>query len=78
MAPVTGRIANRQKNGLVFFFSRAKRFVTPWVPIHRIMSVLKQIRTRFMYQLISMFWLDAHGTASFRFKVAPLSNYKKK
>ena len=43
MAPMTGGIADTQKNRLVFCPGFFKSFGTPWIPAHWIMSVLEQI-----------------------------------
>ena len=45
MAPVTGRVANRQEDRLVGFFGGGKRRVAPRVPINGIVRMLQQIRT---------------------------------
>ncbi len=45
MAPVTGGIADGEKNRFILLFGPGKGFFTPGIPIHRVIGVLQQIRT---------------------------------
>jgi len=44
MAPITGGIANGDQNRLIFLPRLGKRFLTPRIPVNRVMRVLEQIR----------------------------------
>ena len=54
MAPVTGRIPDAKKDGSIFAPGFLEGFVTPWVPIHRIVSVLEQIWARLVDEAVCM------------------------
>ncbi len=54
VAPVTGRVADREENGFVFQSGFLKRLLAPRIPIHRIVRVLQQIRTLLFCQTIGM------------------------
>ena len=47
MAPVTGRVADREEDRLVFPTCLLEGGITPGVPVHRVVLVLKKIRTLF-------------------------------
>jgi hypothetical protein len=47
MTPVASRIADAQKDGLVLSFGFCQGFVTPGIPVHRIIGVLEKIRGSF-------------------------------
>ena len=55
MTPMTGRITNAYQNGFVFFFCFLQCFFAPGIPIHRIMCMLKQVRTCFVDEFIGVF-----------------------
>lgn len=52
MAPMTGTVANGQKDGLILLASFHEGFFGPWVPIHRIIGVLDQIGAKTLIQSI--------------------------
>ena len=52
VAPVAGRIADAQQDGLVFRFRQAQGSLPPWMPVHRIVYVLQQIGARLFYQVV--------------------------
>jgi len=54
MAPVTGRVPDAKKDGSIFAPGFLEGFVTPWVPIHRIVSVLEQVGTGLVDEAICM------------------------
>ena len=53
VAPVTGRVADREQDGLVLRLRRLDRFGSPAVPVHRIFGMLEEIRTGFFGEAIS-------------------------
>jgi hypothetical protein len=46
VAPMTGGVTDTEVDWLLLTASTLERLVTPWVPLHWIMGVLKQVRTR--------------------------------
>ena len=52
MAPVAGRIADGEENGLVLLPSPGQGFLPPWVPIHRVLGVLKEVGAGFLGQSV--------------------------
>ena len=48
MAPVTGGVANAEKNGLILLLCPLKRLLAPGVPVHRVLPVLAQIGGAFL------------------------------
>ena len=48
VAPVAGRIANRQEDGLIFFARPLKGFGRSWVPVYRISGMLTQVGAGFV------------------------------
>ncbi len=44
VTPVTGRVAHRQQDRLVFFPRPVQGFRAPWIPVHRVIRMLQQIR----------------------------------
>jgi len=54
MAPVTRGIANTDQQELVFIPGFLESFLSPGIPIDRIMSVLKQVRAALMDELIGV------------------------
>ncbi len=53
MAPVAGRVADRQKNGLVFLLGACQRRFAPGIPIDRILRVLQQVRAGLLGEVIA-------------------------
>jgi hypothetical protein len=52
MTPVTGRIADADQDGFVFPLRPLKGFITPGIPVNRIVRVLKKIGTAFECETI--------------------------
>src|SRR3954451_20889855 len=52
MAPVTGRVADGEQNGLVFFSRARESLVTPGIPVNRVARMLQKIRTGFAGETI--------------------------
>jgi hypothetical protein len=52
VAPMTGRVANRKEDRLVFLAGTGKRLVAPWIPVNRIVFVLEEVGTGFGSQTI--------------------------
>lgn len=48
MAPVAGGIANREENRLILLPRLGEGLLRPGKPVHRIMSVLEQVRRLFL------------------------------
>ena len=57
---MTGGITDGEKDGLVGLFGGLKGFLTPWIPVHRIVCVLKEVRGFFLDQTIGVFLLVGH------------------
>ena len=55
MTPMTGRVADRQKDRFVFPTRFFERFLAPRIPIDRIMRVLKKIRRLLARESIGVF-----------------------
>jgi len=60
MTPVTGGISDRKKNGFVFFFCLRQGFLSPRVPLHGIVGMLKEIRAGFIDELVRVSVFLAH------------------
>jgi hypothetical protein len=54
MAPVAGRVTDRQQNWPVCAFCFRERFRSPWPPVHRIVLMLQQIRRDFACEAIGV------------------------
>jgi hypothetical protein len=52
MAPMAGSIPNTDNNQFIFRAGFLQGFFTPWIPIHRIMSMLQQVRTTLRSKMI--------------------------
>jgi hypothetical protein len=52
VAPVARRIADRQQYRSPFAARERERLVIPWLPVDRILCVLKQIRARFAREAV--------------------------
>jgi hypothetical protein len=57
VAPVAGRIADRQQNGLVAGTGQRQGGLAPGVPVHRLLGVLQQVGRGFLGELVG------HGKA---------------
>jgi hypothetical protein len=54
MAPVAGRIAYTNYDELVFAGRFLQGFLSPGIPVHRIMGMLKEVGAGLVYQGIGM------------------------
>src|SRR5262245_6540172 len=54
MAPMAGGVANAEQNGFVLRLGLRQSFLTPGVPIHRIMGMLEEVRARLMNQAVGL------------------------
>ncbi len=52
VAPVTGRVADREEDRLVLLPGSRERLVTPRIPVHGIRGVLQQVGTRLVGQAV--------------------------
>ena len=48
VTPVACAVADAEKDWFVLCFGLGKGFLTPWIPVHRIVGVLEQIRAGLM------------------------------
>jgi hypothetical protein len=48
MAPIAGRVPDGKKYGLILVFSFEECLFAPWVPVYRIVCVLKEVRAFFV------------------------------
>ena len=53
VAPVTGRIADRQQDRLGFGLGERKRFVIPGMPVDRVLGMLLEVGAGFEREAIS-------------------------
>ncbi len=65
MAPVTRRVADREKNGSVLGTRTRECLVAPRIPIHRVVGVLQQIRAALMRQAIGGRHIGVHADTPF-------------
>jgi len=61
MAPMAGRIADRQENGLVLLLCPPQGRLAPGIPLHRIVGVLQQVRAGLLGEVIAQ---HVHGLVS--------------
>jgi hypothetical protein len=61
MTPVTGAIANREKDQLAILFGSGEGFGTPGIPVDGVVSVLEQIRAALPSQVIGGVRLGLFG-----------------
>ena len=54
VAPMAGRVADAQEDGLVLPVRLGKSFLAPRIPVHRVMLVLKQVRGLLMRQAVGV------------------------
>ncbi len=59
VTPVTSGIPNGKKNRFIFFFGKRQSFISPWIPVYRIISMLLQIWAFFVEQVVSLCILHA-------------------
>src|SRR5437868_2758308 len=52
VTPMTRSVADAEQNRLVLASRTGERFLTPWIPLYRIVTMLKQVRTRFACESI--------------------------
>ena len=62
VAPVAGRVADRQEDRLVLAAGALERLVAPGIPVHGVLGVLLQVRTGLAGETIGHGWND--GTAA--------------
>jgi hypothetical protein len=55
MTPVARGISDADNQHLIFIFGFLQCFISPGVPVHRIMGMLKQIGAAFVDKLICVF-----------------------
>ncbi|MPN39436.1 hypothetical protein SDC9_186964 [bioreactor metagenome] len=55
VAPMAGGIPDGKENRLVFLPRLFERLLPPWMPVHRVISVLQQVGRFFMDQFIGRF-----------------------
>src|SRR5256714_6587309 len=60
VAPVTGGITDREKNGLVFASRFFERLLPPGKPFHRVIGVLEQVGRFLVSQSVRPSWLFQH------------------
>jgi hypothetical protein len=60
MAPVTGGVADRQQNRLVLRLGVIEHFLTPGLPVDRVVLVLQEIRAGFFAETVGLERID-HG-----------------
>src|SRR5206468_11129620 len=60
VAPVTGGITDREKNGFVFASRFFERFLAPGKPFHRVIGVLKQVGRLLVSQSVRQLWFFEH------------------
>ena len=59
MAPVTCGIADRKKNGLVLLLGLLEGLFSPGIPVHRIVSMLEEIRAGLIDEVVGVLALLA-------------------
>ncbi len=52
VAPVTGRVADREQDGPVLVPRPSEGRLAPWIPVDRVVAVLEQVRARLVGQVI--------------------------
>jgi hypothetical protein len=60
VAPVTGGITDREKNGFVFASRFFERLLPPGKPFHRVIGVLQQVGRLLVSQSVRPSWLFQH------------------
>ncbi len=66
MAPVAGRIADREQDRLVLCFCVVERVRPPLAPVHRIVLVLEQIGRRRLREAVGVAGVGAHFLIALR------------
>jgi hypothetical protein len=44
MAPVASRVADREEDRLLLLSGTSERLLSPWVPLHGVLSMLEKVR----------------------------------
>jgi hypothetical protein len=57
VAPVATGVAYAEENGFVFRFSFIQGFLTPWIPVYWVVSVLEEIWAFFVNQPVWLIFL---------------------
>ncbi len=52
MAPVAGRVADRQEDQFPFLARFGKSLISPWIPVNRIMGMLEQVGALFIAESV--------------------------
>src|SRR4029079_9466675 len=52
VTPVTGRVTDGEKNRLLFCPRARECLFSPWLPVHRIVCVLKEVRARLLSETV--------------------------
>ncbi len=78
VAPVAGRVPDRQEDRLVLLLGPVECFFSPWVPVDRVVDMLEEIgagfvrepigvscRRRFLLRLLRSVWRTRHFLATF-------------
>jgi hypothetical protein len=52
MTPVAGTVTNTEQNRFVFGLRALKGFVTPGIPVHRVIGVLAEVGAGFMLEAV--------------------------
>src|SRR6516225_4125495 len=55
MTPVAGGVADTEQDGFVLLLRFLQRFFAPWIPIHGVVRVLKQVRTCLVDEAVGVF-----------------------
>lgn len=71
------RVPNRKKNRFAFLFRLIKGFLSPRIPVNRIVSMLQQVGRFFRNQSIGYSLFRCHGTTSLLTKNIFINNISK-
>jgi hypothetical protein len=58
---MAGRVSDAEEDGLVLLLSPVQSFLSPWIPIHRIMGMLQEVRARLMDQPVRILRFFFHS-----------------
>jgi len=73
MTPMARGIANTEKDRFMLFFGTCKRFFSPGVPVDRIVGMLEQVGTSFVYEGVwSSFFLIKFALSNVPFHIISL------
>src|SRR5690349_17098972 len=77
VAPVTGRVADTEKNRSIELPRAFERLGAPGIPVHRVVGVLPQIRAGFVDEAVGELRLRRHGALPGRRLRASSCNFMK-